>query len=139
MSAISEVHLLKRFTLIISLLPVQAVDILRKGWKRDLPVIVTNQKEIDTNPFGYINKAGTVGGLHYYSLRKLRIDELDCAILEESAHDYLMFTNKHSLSEYQYGSDVYRIMVEYEAKQLALRWKSHIQNHPDFRADNQLA
>lgn len=134
---ISREFLIQRFTKILSLLLPDDIKILRGGWGKDFPIIFTDQKTIDDNPFGNVDRAATLEKAHYYRLDKFTEDEIDDAILEECAHDYYFFTKKHNFFRYWSSrTDDYRNMVEREAGQLALRWKSLIENHANYRGDD---
>jgi hypothetical protein len=117
-----------RISHFMTVLPKEAVDILKARWKeKDIPMVFTDEENVESNPYGKIEIAATIKGIHFYNPKNIAENSLDFIVLHEMAHDYYFFTEKHDYNRYKFGEHQYRQRVESEVNFLAYEWLKIIQ------------
>ncbi len=107
----------------MSVLPQNVAESLKNCWHgNDSPLIITDSEALDKNPFGKVDIAAAMLGIHFYNMKAIKVENLDLVILHEMAHDYCFFTGQHDYNFYRFGSKSYRTFVEGQISDLSKEW-----------------
>lgn len=120
---ISEDNFLRAFDRIFEHLPIDKKRVLKEAWGGNRPSITFDEKLIDSNPFGKVDIAAALPGMHFYRLRLIKKEIIVDVILEEIIHDYRFLQNPNEILVYRTGTDAERNRIEILTGRMVAEWR----------------